>query len=251
MNGEMVWWSELVVMTLWLLALGVPRLARCCAWAGFFVGLVLLTALWVHLERPPLRTLGETRLWYALLLALIGLALEWRLRTTVVRTPTLALGALFIGLNLVFPETLDRTLMPALRSPWFVPHVVAYLSAYAVLSLSAGIAAWRWWRRDSDIALPLILVHAGLALLTIGLCLGAIWAKSAWGHYWAWDPKETWALLTWIAYVGVLHGERSLRDQPRVLLALIAGCFLVVLSCWFLVNYLPATAVSVHTYSRQ
>jgi len=162
----------------------------------------------------------------------------------------LGLGVLFLGLNLAMPQTLDRTLMPALQSPLFVPHVVVYLLSYAVLGLSAGVAGWRLLRREVDSDLPFRLVHAGLPLLTLGLVMGAIWAKEAWGHYWAWDPKETWALLTWIAYVCLIHAEGGLRERPRTALAAIAGCFAVVLMCWFLVNHLPSTAVSVHTYTR-
>ncbi len=180
-----------------------------------------------------------------------GSLLAWRLRTTALRIPMLLLGVLFLGLNLALPQNLDRTLMPALRSPWFVPHVMVYLLSYAVLGLSAGVAVWQLVRRRDDDELAFRLVHAGLPLLTIGLCLGAIWAKEAWGHYWAWDPKETWALLTWIVYVALIHAERDLRRRPRLALAVITASFAVVLMCWFLVNYLPSTAVSVHTYTKQ
>lgn len=262
MTGQLAWWMQLAAVACWLAGVaaaiaalrgsrGADRLARIATAAGFAVCLALLAWLWLHLGRPPLRTLGETRLWYAALSVAAGSLVAWRLRTALLRLPMLALGVLFLGLNLAFPQALDRTLMPALQSPIFVPHVVVYLLAYAVLGLSAGTAGWRLLRREHDPGLPLALVHAGLPLLTIGLCLGAIWAKEAWGHYWAWDPKETWALLTWIAYVCLIHAEPSLRERPRACLALIAGCFAVVLMCWFLVNHLPSTAVSVHTYTRQ
>ncbi|MBN8524429.1 MAG: cytochrome c biogenesis protein CcsA [Planctomycetes bacterium] len=260
MSGA-VWWAELAAALCWLLAAGAAVQAwrrpgwdpvvRVLGAAGLAIAGSLLAWLWIHLDRPPLRTLGETRLWYAILSVAAGGLLAWRLRTTALRVPMLLLGVLFLALNLALPQTLDRTLMPALRSPWFVPHVVVYLLSYAVLGLSAGVAAWHLLRRRDDGGLAFRLVHAGLPLLTIGLCLGAIWAKEAWGHYWAWDPKETWALLTWIVYVCLIHAERDLRDRPRLALAVITGAFTVVLMCWFLVNYLPSTAVSVHTYTRQ
>ena len=260
MSG-LVWIAELAAVACWLVGLICATVAlrrggrwhlayRLAASAGLVVVAGLLAGLWLHLDRPPLRTLGETRLWYAGLSVAAGGLLAWRLATTALRLPMLGLGVLFLGLNLALPQTLDRTLMPALQSPLFVPHVVVYLLSYAVLGLSAGVATWRLVRRESDAALPFRLVHAGLPLLTLGLVMGAFWAKEAWGHYWAWDPKETWALLTWIAYVCLLHAERGLLERPRLALAAIAGCFAVVLMCWFLVNHLPSTAVSVHTYTR-
>lgn len=262
MTGALAWWLQGVAALLWLLAIAaaVIALRRPGRWDGVFrlaaasgaaLCVLLLAWLWLHLGRPPLRTLGETRLWYATLSVIAGSLVAWRLRTTALRLPMLGLGLLFLVLNLALPQALDRTLMPALVSPWFVPHVVVYLLSYAVLGLSAGVALWRLLRCEDDVRLPLGLVHAGLPLLTIGVCLGAVWAKEAWGHYWAWDPKETWALLSWIAYVMVLHAEPALRERPRCLLGLIAAAFGVVLLCWFLVNYLPSTAVSVHTYTQQ
>jgi ABC-type transport system involved in cytochrome c biogenesis permease subunit len=257
-----VWTCEAVAVVSWLGALGcgLAALRRPKRWAlpaaillglGLAVVAGLIAWLWFSLGRPPLRTLGETRLWYAGLTVAAGSLIAWRLGSPALRVPMAALGVLFLALNLALPQALDRTLMPALQSPWFVPHVVVYLLAYAVLGLSAGVAVWRLIRREDDAELALRLVHAGLPLLTIGLCLGAIWAKEAWGHYWAWDPKETWALLTWIAYVCLIHAERGLMRRPRACLAVIAGCFAVVLLCWFAVNWLPSTAVSVHTYTRQ
>ena len=254
MSG-VVQFIELLAVLAWLgaaicAALGQHRACRWLTMVGLLAVGGLLGWLWLHLDRPPLRTLGETRLWYAGLSVAAGGLVAWRLRTTALRLPMLGLGVLFLGLNLAMPQALDHTLMPALQSPLFVPHVVVYLLAYAVLGLSAGVAAWRLFRREDDLDLPFRLVHAGLPLLTLGLCMGAVWAKEAWGHYWAWDPKETWALLTWIAYVCLIHAEGGLRERPRLALASVATCFAVVLMCWFLVNHLPSTAVSVHTYTR-
>jgi len=256
--SQVVWWCELLVVLSWVAA-GICTLRGAGRWTlGYRVltglGLLMLTGLilwlWWELGRPPLRTLGETRLWYAVLSVAAGGVLALRLNVTALRLPMLGLGSLFLCLNLALPQTLDRTLMPALLSPWFVPHVVVYLLSYAVLGLSAAVAAWRLLRSQADADLPWRLVHAGLPLLTFGLLMGAVWAKEAWGHYWAWDPKETWALLTWIVYVALVHLERGLLTRPRLSLTLIAGGFLVVLMCWFLVNHLPSTAVSVHTYTR-
>lgn len=217
----------------------------------------LIAGLWVSLGRPPMRTLGETRLWYAFLLPAIGLCVEWRLGTRAMRLPMLFFGVLFVAINLARPEAFDRTLMPALQSPWFVPHVVVYLAAYAALGLACGGALWELVAAsrsgvppdDCDARVPRTLARLGLPFLTLGLAFGALWAKEAWGSYWTWDPKETWAFLTWAVYVAWLHFEEQRRPSPRASLACIAAAFVVVLACWFLVSYLPAAAASVHTYT--
>ena len=257
-------WAILAIVGCWLAALGIDAVAlrrpACRPWgAGLatlgLLGLIaLMTALWLTLGRPPLRTLGETRLWYAGLTVAAGLFVAWRAKAPWLRLPMLALGALFLGITAANPATLDRTLMPALQSPWFVPHVIVYLLAYALLGLAAGAALWQLIRRKDDASLAIHLVHLGLPFLTCGLVFGAIWAKEAWGHYWAWDPKETWALLTWLAYVALIHRlhdpEAQRRWRGRTALLGILAAFAVVLCCWYLVNLLPAAAVSVHTYTK-
>lgn len=233
------------------------RASRLLALAGLVILAVLIAALWTNLGRAPLRTLGETRLWYALLLPAIALTLEWHLKTTALRLPMLVLGLVFVSINIARPDALDRTLMPALRSTWFVPHVVVYISAYACLGLAFAFSSATLLRHavrrttpaPGDVALPALLARIGVPFLTLGLLFGALWAKEAWGHYWTWDPKETWAFLTWGAYLGILHGATPARLSPRATLGLYTAAFAVVLGCWFLVNYLPAAHVSVHTYA--
>lgn len=213
--------------------------------------------LWVHLARPPLRSLAETRLAYAAWLVAMGWVLAWRVSAPWLRAPMLALAALFLALNAADPGTLDRTLPPSLLSPWFVPHVVTYLGAYALLSLAALAAAGGWWRaRGADAAvakaeaqLPLRLAGAGLCLLTLGLVMGALWARDAWGRLWAWDPKETWAFLSWAAYLVVVHEGWRNRLSPRAVMAAVVVAFLFILGCWFALNHLPAAQRSIHTYA--
>lgn len=236
----------------------LSRASRLLVLAGVLSLGVVLGWLWQTLGRPPLRTLGETRLWYAALLPAIGLLIEWRLGLPQMRIPMVSFGALFVGICLGNPETLDRTLMPALQSGWFVPHVTVYMIAYAALGLGCGAALWalgaRALRRETpraeDLDLPLLLVRIGLPFLTFGLLFGALWAKEAWGHYWTWDPKETWAFMTWACYVAILHAAPAGRLAAGRHLALIGGSFAVVLACWFLLNHLPAANLSVHTYTR-
>ena len=134
-----------------------------------------------------------------------------------------------------------KTLMPALQSPWFAPHVFVYIFAYALLGVAVVIA---WWKLSDD------LVYVSLSFLTIGMLFGALWAKEAWGHYWSWDPKETWAAITWLAYLVYIHYRQLPRHHKRLALWMLIVSFVLLQMCWWGINYLPsAQGSSVHTYS--
>ena len=90
-----------------------------------------IAMLWVTLERPPMRTMGETRLWYSFFLLVAGLFtyLRWKYRWIMLFSTMLA--GVFIVINIVKPDIHDQTLMPALQSVWFVPHVSVYMFSYS------------------------------------------------------------------------------------------------------------------------
>jgi ABC-type transport system involved in cytochrome c biogenesis permease subunit len=86
--------------------------------------------------------------------------------------------------------------------------------------------------------------------MTFGMLFGALWAKEAWGHYWSWDPKETWAAITWFAYLIYIHYRQLPKHKPRLALWLLIISFVLLQMCWWGINYLPsAQGASVHTYS--
>ena len=199
---------------------------------------------------------GETRLWFGLLLPASGLLIHrfvpWKWPLVV----STAMALLFLGITLAKPETHDRTLMPALQSPWFVPHVVIYMMAYAFLCYTALTSiCYTWISRNNpgraESALPIVeaSLWVGFGLLTLGLLCGAVWAKEAWGHYWTWDPKETWAFLTWGCYLLYFHLQPVWRKNPRSALFFLALASVTVFLCWFAVNAMPSAAQSVHTYT--
>lgn len=211
--------------------------------------------LWIDLNRPPLRTLGETRLWYAMFMPAIGFLVLKRWKYSWFAGYCLLMGAVFLLTNLLNPEIHDKTLMPALQSIWFIPHVVVYLVSYSLLG-AATIAAlcglYAYSRcRNPDAAFVRLannLVCIGFGFLTLGLIFGALWAKEAWGHYWTWDPKETWALITWLGYLIYIHVRRQNPQWHVTALLILALSFVLLLVCWFGINYLPAAHNSVHVY---
>lgn len=160
-------------------------------------------------------------------------------------------GAVFAIINILKPEIHDQSLMPALQSPWFVPHVTVYMFSYSVLGCAFILACMGLYKhRENYLEAADKLVYAGLAFLTVGMLTGAIWAKAAWGHYWSWDPKETWAAVTWTGYLLYVHLRLFRRNTPRALYWILIVSFLSLQMCWYGVNYLPAAQQSVHLYNR-
>jgi ABC-type transport system involved in cytochrome c biogenesis permease subunit len=225
---------------------------------GLAVFFSFILMMWISLERPPLRTMGETRLWYSFFLPLAGIIVysRWKYRWILSFSTVLAL--VFICINLFKPEIHSKTLMPALQSPWFAPHVIVYMFAYAVLGVATLLALWMLLSPRS--ALPhnsaknLVgldnLVYVGLAFMTIGMLFGALWAKEAWGHYWSWDPKETWAAITWFAYLVYVHYRQVPTHKPKLALWVLLISFVLLQMCWWGINYLPAAqGSSVHVYN--
>lgn len=219
--------------------------------------IIFTIVLWQHLERPPMRTLGETRLWYAVFLPAIGIVtyVLWRYKWLL--DYSLVMAIVFLLINYFNPDTYNKALMPALQSVWFVPHVLVYIFSYAILAASSIVACYGlyvFYKGKYNVGILSLannLVYIGFGFLSLGLLFGALWAKEAWGHYWTWDPKETWAMLTWLGYLVYIHIRYRHPDKVAPALWTLALAFIVLLICWFGVNYLPSASQSVHTYSRQ
>jgi ABC-type transport system involved in cytochrome c biogenesis permease subunit len=233
---------------------GHKTIVSVLALGGILVLMFFITDLWVALERPPFKTLGETRLWYSFFLPVVGLFLyvKWDMFWALVYS--MLMSILFLTINFMAPETHDQNLVPALQSIWFIPHVLVYIFAYAVLAASAivafrGLALHYLYKRPiPHLEQADLLVYLGFAFLTLGLVFGALWAKEAWGHYWTWDPKETWALLTWLFYLAYIHFRHHKPFLKSAHSWILTVSFIILLGCWFGVNYLQVGQNSVHTY---
>ena len=152
------------------------------AWTVF--GLAIFSAfiigMWISLERPPLRTMGETRLWYSFFLPVAGVITYVRWRYKWILSFSTLLAFVFICVNLFKPEIHNKTLMPALQSPWFAPHVIVYMFSYAMLGAAALIAIYlliRARKKGIDEGMMSLcdnLVYVGMAFLTIGMLFGAL-----------------------------------------------------------------------------
>ena len=180
--------------------------------------------LWATLERPPLRTMGETRLWYSFFLLVAGLFTYYRWQYRWIMLFSTVLASVFILINILKPEIHDQTLMPALQSVWFVPHVSVYMFSYSLLGCATLLSVATLVRRQADFT-PAIerLLYAGLAFLSVGMLTGSLWAKEAWGAYWSWDPKESWAVATWALYLLALHFPLQKRVKDNAISAHLAN----------------------------
>ncbi|MDR3087817.1 MAG: cytochrome c biogenesis protein CcsA [Azoarcus sp.] len=234
-----------------------PRPARAVD-ALMIVGLGLfatfIAAFWSSLARPPLRTMGETRLWYAFFMAMAGYISYRRWQYPWLLLLSAVVATVFTAVNLLKPEIHSIALMPALQSFFFVPHVIIYIYAYALFGVATLAAVALLVRRrkcrDSHELLAFIddIVHIGFGALALGLLLGAIWAKEAWGHYWSWDPKETLAFITGAAWLIYIHLRQQGREDNTVVWTLPVAFFILLLG-WFGTALFPGAQSSLHLYS--
>ena len=223
---------------------------------GLGVFFAFILGMWISLERPPLRTMGETRLWYSFFLPVAGLITYQRWGYKWILSFSTILSAVFIVVNIAKPDIHNKVLMPALQSPWFAPHVIIYMFSYAILGAVTLVALYYLFReeklQDKERIMDMTdnLVYVGVAFVTMGMLMGAIWAKEAWGHYWSWDPKETWAAATWLGYLVYIHYRLLKTSKNKTSMTILLLAFMLLQVCWYGINYLPsARERSVHTYS--
>ena len=144
--------------------------------AGLAIFFTFILLMWISLERPPMRTMGETRLWYSFFLPLAGLITYFRWKYKWILSFSFILSLVFICINLFKPEIHNKTLMPALQSPWFAPHVIVYMFAYAMLGAAAVMAVYLLWfkkktpgRQEGDLGGSYLVWLSGLYPFPLGM----------------------------------------------------------------------------------
>ena len=243
--------------------------AICCAASSSLILLAFIVGFWITLGRPPMKTMGETRLWYSFFAGISGLFTYLRWRYKWILSFSTVLSTVFILLNVFKPEIHVQTLMPALQSPWFIPHVTVYMFSYSLLGCAFLLAVVQIGRlsRINRLCKSSVnnynhgagsvsdmfnaadtLVYIGTAFLTLGMLSGAIWAKQAWGHYWSWDAKETWAAITWIVYLLYIHLRLLRKGGERLWCFFLIFAFACLQMCWWGIKFLPSAQNSIHVY---
>ncbi len=254
-----------------------PETARFGTWA-VIVGLIINTAglilRWVEsyqlgIGHAPLSNLYESLVFFAFTLSLIYLTVEFKYKNKVIGAFVMPLAFLALAYASLSPNVNVhiQPLMPALKSNWLIAHVIACFIGYSAFAVAFGLSIMYLVKQRETVTagggdgegwldffpskqsldeLTYQMIMFGFIFLTAGIITGAVWANSAWGRYWGWDPKETWSLITWFVYAALLHARtmRGWHGKRIAYLSLIGFC--AVLVTYFGVNYLPG----LHSYGR-
>jgi len=227
------------------------RVASALTWSAVFFGFVGLMVRWYesYLIAPdvghiPISNLYEVFILFCLITALLYLHYEQKLNTR--QLGGFVLLVINAAVAFILWYTFDRQahniqpLVPALQSYWMKIHVPANFVGYGAFSLAAMVASAYLLAKKGVLAtrLPSLdvlddlmykSIAVGFAFFTIATILGAMWAAEAWGGYWSWDPKETWALIVWLNYAAWLH------------LRMVKGLRGALLAWWALIGLLVTT----------
>jgi cytochrome c-type biogenesis protein CcsB len=210
----------------------------------------------------PLSNLYESLIFFSWTIVLIYLFIEYKYRNRVIGVFSTPIAFLAMSYASLSPNISDQIqpLIPALKSNWLIAHVITCFVGYGAFAIAFGLSCMYLVKQNSPQGrdslldhLPQIdvldelnhqLVMFGFLFLSVGIITGAVWANSAWGRYWGWDPKETWSLITWFVYATLLHA-RLVRGWhgKRIAYLSITG-FAAVLFTYFGVNLLPG----LHSY---
>ena len=190
----------------------VTRIAWWLFVAGAVCNTVYLVVRGILAGRLPLSNQFEFSTAFAWGIALMLIVLQLKSRAHWLRAAGMAMAFLILSYAALQPKEITE-LMPALKSAWFGLHIGSAVFSYAAFVL-AGCGGLRYLlqqkKAPSEALVQLDylcyrLVALGFLLLTVVILSGAIWAEQAWSSFWTWDPKETWALITWILYAIYLH----------------------------------------------
>ena len=203
---------------------------------------------WLTVMHPPMRNLYEAFLWIPPLLALTTEVSRRHGVGTVRLDATLGFIVAF-PLAFVFSDAVSP-LPAALQSGYFVPHVLGYMLAYALLARAfvleclAAVQCRNGGEASVYVKDSRINAAFGFLLLTTSLALGSLWGNTAWGAYWQWDPKEQWSLATWLVYAAYFHT----CGRPRWRLTLLGiGLAAIVLTVTWI--NLSKLFPGMHTYA--
>ncbi len=226
--------------------------------AGALAQTTYLVLRWIAAGRAPFSNMFESLVLFAWAVVVVYLAMQVRRKIPVLGAATALLAVLTLAYASTY-ETKIQPLMPALRSNWLTVHVftvflgyggfgLAFLSGVAYLvAARAGSKARPETVEAFDLATGKT-ISFGFLFLTVGIIAGAVWANSAWGTYWSWDPKETWSLITWFIYAVFLHCRfmRGWRGKRAAWISVIG--FASVVFTYFGVNFLLS---GMHSYAAK
>ena len=236
--------------------------------SGFIMNTAGILLRWVEsyemgYGHAPFSNMYESLVFFSWTVCALYLFVEYKYKERIVGVFATPLIFLAIAYASLAPgvESEITPLIPALKSNWLIAHVITCFLGYAGFAVAFGLSVMYLIRPANTKGGSLLeklpfpgvvdeltyqMVVFGFLFLTIGIITGSVWANSAWGSYWSWDPKETWSLITWFIYATLLH-LRMMRgwNGKRIAWVSIVG-FMAVLFTYFGVNYFLS---GLHSYA--
>jgi ABC-type transport system involved in cytochrome c biogenesis permease subunit len=213
--------------------------------------------------RPPVTDLYETVIWVSFIGMVFAIILE-----SIYRKRFFFYAGLPAAVLTLIVADSDSTILDASINPltavlrnnmWLTIHVLTIVSSYAAFALTAALGhialIMSFWGKRYATAQHEVqffiyrAMQIGILLLATGTILGGVWANYSWGRFWGWDPKETWALITLLCYLALLHGRLAGWWKGFGLAIGSVVCFLSVMMSWYGVNFiLGQNGKSLHSY---
>ena len=240
-QGLLIYQAILFYLLAFLLSIaGFKRSSNYSYVLGFAFVLAGVIYRGINVGHIPLQNLFEVFLFLGMAIGPIYLLCSKLLKIEILSADSLIAAIILFPAGFIFSAQ-PQQLPPALQSWLFAPHVAVYMIAYVLMtkaayyilcrSLSSPSANVNITNKEQG---SYKLVCLGFPFLTLGLILGSIWAKLAWGDYWGWDPKELWSLATWLVYVFYFHFRTMHYKYKNINASLIilGFVFIVITLLW-------------------
>jgi cytochrome c-type biogenesis protein CcsB len=272
------------MLTYWL-SLYLPKnnsiflIARIFTFLSNILLSVTLLLRWINESYFPLSNLYESLIFLSWSISTIHLFIEYQTKSRLIgsiSTPVLFLLSGFSTLTLPIDMQKALPLVPSLQSNWLMMHVSMMMVSYATLIIGSLFSilylAFYYFSINKNNVFNTLdnkgniiqafnssknslletidiwsyrIIGLGFPFLTLGIISGAVWANEAWGSYWSWDPKETWALITWLVFATYLHSRLLKGWQGKNASLLGSFGFFVIWICYLGVNFLGK---GLHSY---
>lgn len=272
------------MLTYWL-SLYLPKnnsiflIARIFTFLSNILLSLTLLLRWINENYFPLSNLYESLIFLSWSISTIHLFIEYQTKSRLIgsiSTPVLFLLSGFSTLTLPIDMQKALPLVPSLQSNWLMMHVSMMMVSYATLIIGSLFSilylAFYYFSVNKNNVVNTLdnkgniiqafnssknslletidiwsyrIIGLGFPFLTLGIISGAVWANEAWGSYWSWDPKETWALITWLVFATYLHSRLLKGWQGKNASLLGSFGFFVIWICYLGVNFLGK---GLHSY---
>jgi len=242
---------------------GARKAAFAFLGTAFSLHTIIIILRWIEAKHPPLINMHESLSFFAWAISAFFMLFQWKERVKSLGAFVVPI-ATFSMVGAAFRSKKIAPLPPSLQSWWLPIHATICLISYGVFALAFAIALMyviqerqikkkrlgAFFKRLPSLQtldkMGQLCLKIGFPLLTLGIITGSMWADSAWGSYWSWDPKETWSLITWLLYAALLHQRLAVGWRGRRAAYMTIIAFGVLLFTFLGVNYvLPG----LHSYS--